>query len=165
ALAAPEVPPRVPEPIVIFGPQDREIAEPVTLGAEIPRLGDELDLRENGLLVHRRDEGASGIEEAVAVAGERRSEIEAKAVDVHLGRPVAQAVGEELEHLRVRHVDRVPAAGRIDVRVRSLRIVAVIDLVVDATKRDRGTEAVALARVIVDHVEDALDALDVQAPE
>ena len=39
---------------------------------------------------------------ALGPAHERRREVEAEAVDVHLGHPVAQAVHDELERLRVR---------------------------------------------------------------
>ena len=46
---------------------------------------------------------------ALRLARERRREVEAEAVDVHLGHPVAEAVHHELQHLRVPHVQRVAA--------------------------------------------------------
>ena len=52
----------------------------------------------------------NGVEEAgklgylVQLAGQRAGEIEAKAVDVHFGDPVAQRIHHQLEHLRVHYV-------------------------------------------------------------
>jgi hypothetical protein len=53
----------------------REATEVVTVRAEIPRLGDQLDAREQRILAHGREEGA--------VTRQGCGEIEAEAVDVH----------------------------------------------------------------------------------
>ena len=47
--------------------------------------------------------------EIVPLAAERGRQVEAEAVDVHLGDPVAQAVHHQLQHLRIAHVQGVAA--------------------------------------------------------
>ena len=90
-------------------------------------------------------------------------EVEAEAVDVHLRHPVAQAVHDQLQHVGVAHVERVAGA----------RVVHVVRGVVgdQAVVRRRcrcplkasvGPEVVALGGVVVDDVEDHLDARLVQ---
>jgi hypothetical protein len=57
---------------------------------------------------------AAGVEEAAAfvepvwLARQDGGEVEAEAVDAHLAGPVAQAVGDHLQHARMAQVDRVP---------------------------------------------------------
>jgi hypothetical protein len=51
----------------------------------------------------------------VQLARQRRSQVEAEAVDVHLQHPVAQRVHDQLQHARVLHVERVAAAGVVHV--------------------------------------------------
>ena len=92
------------------------------------------------------------------LAGERGGQVEAEAVDVHVEHPVAQAVHEELDGARVPHVERVAAAGVVDVVAKVLGGEAVVGRVVDAAERQGGPEVVALRGVVVDHVEDHLDA-------
>ena len=65
---------------------------------------------------------------------ERRREIEAEAVDVHLLDPVAQRIHDELQHARVPHVQRVAAAGVVHVVARVVGDQPVVDRVVDAAK-------------------------------
>jgi len=81
---------------------------------------------------------------------------------VHLGHPVAQAVHDELQRVRVADVERVAGARVVHVVLGAVVDVAVVGLVVDAAHRQRGAEVVALRRVVVDHVEDDLDAGVVQ---
>jgi hypothetical protein len=54
----------------------------------------------------------------VQLARERARQVEAEPVDVHLEHPVAQAVHDQLQHLRALHVQRVAAAGEIHVVAR-----------------------------------------------
>ena len=46
------------------------------------------------------EEGAEPVD-VVELAGQRAGQIEAEPVDVHLEHPVAQAVHDELQHLRL----------------------------------------------------------------
>ena len=56
--------------------------------------------------------------DVVQLAREGAGQVEAEAVDVHLEHPVAQAVHDQLQHLRTLHVERVAAAGEVDVVAR-----------------------------------------------
>ena len=60
----------------------------------VPRLGDQLDVPQHRVLLDRGEEGAVHVD-VVAGAGQRRREVEAEAVDVHLGDPVAQRVEDQ----------------------------------------------------------------------
>ena len=77
---------------------DGKVAHLVAAFAEVPRLGDQLDLREHRILAQDVEECAQAID-FVQLARERGGEIEAEAVDVHLGDPVAQRVHDELQHV------------------------------------------------------------------
>ena len=138
AVAFPVRAHRVAVLVVPLGPAGREIADLVAALAEVPRLGDQLDLRDHGVLAHDVEERAEAVD-FVQLARERRGEVEAEAVDVHLGHPVAQRVHDELQHARVAHVERVAAAGEVDVRARVLGV----EPVVGARCRCRGSRASA----------------------
>ena len=56
------------------------------------------------------------------------------------------------------HVEAVPAAGEVDVAAPVRWIESIVRRVVDAAQRQRGAQLSALGRVVVDHVEDHLDA-------
>jgi hypothetical protein len=98
----------------------------------------------------------------VQLARQRRREVEAEAVDVHLGDPVAQRVHQQLQHARVLHVQRVAAAGEVHVVARRAGRQAVVGGVVDAAEGQRRPPLVALGGVVVDHVEDDLEPGGVQ---
>ncbi len=155
--AAPEAADGVAVAAVPLRPEDGEVAHLVAALAQVPRLGDEPDAGEDGILVDDVEERGELVD-VVQLARERRGEIEAEAVDVHLDRPVAEAVHDELERLGVAHVQRVAAAGVVDVEARVARVEAVVAAVVDAAEAEGRALARALAGVVVDHVEDDLDA-------
>ena len=83
---------------------------------------------------------------------------------MHLGDPVAQAVHDELQDVRVGHVQRVA-------RPREVHVIArvggqpVIGRVIDAAHRQRRPHLVALGRVVVDDVQDHLEARRVHRPD
>ena len=85
-------------------------------------------------------------------------QVEAEAVDVHLEHPVAQAVHDQLQHVRVAHVEAVAGAGVVEVVAPVLGHQPVVGGVVDAAEREHRAQVVALGGVVVDHVEDDLDA-------
>ena len=95
-------------------------------------------------------------------ACQRRRQVEAEAVDVHLEHPVAQRVHDELQHVGMTRVERVAGAGVVHVVAAVVVDQAVVRGVVDAAQRQRRTQVVALGGVVVDHVEDHLDAGRVQ---
>ena len=92
------------------------------------------------------------------LAGERRSEIEAKTVDMALARPVAKRVHHQAEHVRMRGIERVTRSRDVDIAPRVSRIMAIVRVVVDPAERQRRPLCPALGGVVVDHVEDHFDA-------
>ncbi len=96
------------------------------------------------------------------LAGKRRSEIEAEAIDVHLLDPIAKRVHDHPQRVGVADVQRIAGPGNVDVQTRVVVHQAVIDRVVDATEGEGGPEVVALGGVVVDDVQDHLDAGGVQ---
>ena len=96
-VALPELTHDVAEAVVELEPAGREVADLIAAGADVPGLGDQLDAAQHPVLPDRAEEAAVGIE-AVLLAPERRGEVEAEAVDVHLLDPVAQRVGDHLQH-------------------------------------------------------------------
>ena len=72
--------------------------------------------------------------------------------------PVAQRIHHHLQHARMGQVDRAAAAGEVVVEPRIFRLQPVIGGVVDAAKRQRRAEMVALGGVVIDDVEHHLDA-------
>ncbi len=157
ALPTPEVPDRVAVVTVPLRPQRREVADLVAALAQVPRLGDELHLADDRVLLDEVEERAQP-GHLVELSGEGGGEVEAEAVDVHLRHPVAQRVHDQLKHVRVPHEQAVPGAGGVVVEV--LRVVdqAVVGLVVQALEAQRRAHLVSLGGVVVDDVEDDLDA-------
>ncbi len=94
-------------------------------------------------------------------AGERRRQVEAEAVHAHLRHPVAQRVRDQAQHLGLDHVQGVPAAGVVGVPA-GVVLEAVVAAVVDALQGQGGPQLAGLGGVVVDHVEDDLDAGRVQ---
>ena len=160
-LAAPEVAHDVAVDAVPLRPQDREVADLVAAGPDVPRLGDQLDLGEHRVLVDDVEERRQPVD-VVEAARERRGEVEAEAVDVALDRPVAQRVHDHPQRARVLGVERVARARVVHVVVLVVGHEPVVGLVVDALEGQHRAEVVALGGVVVDDVEDHLDAGAVQ---
>src|SRR5204863_9721642 len=156
-LPAPEVADGVPVLAVPLGPQRREVADLVAALAYVPRLGDELDLGYHRVLLDQVEEGGQPVH-VVQFPGQRGGEVEAEPVDVHLQDPVPQRVHDQLQRVRVPGVQAVPAAGVVQVAPRFGVREAVVGGVVDAAEGQRRAHVVALRGVVVDHVEDDLDA-------
>ena len=92
------------------------------------------------------------------VAREGGGEIETETVDVHLEHPIAQAVHHELQRARMEQVEGVAGAGEIHVEARIFRREPVVGLVIDAAKTERRAEMISFRGVVVDNVEDDLEA-------
>ncbi len=134
----------------------REAADLIK-SAGVPRLGDKLGVAEDRVkgealeqrrLIHRR---------AVLVASENGGEVEAEAVDLIFGYPIAQAVLDEVAHDRVVAVENVSAAAEIVVF--SVGREHIVDIVVDALEREEGSHLVALGGVVENNVENNLYAV------
>ena len=156
-VAAPERAGGVAEPVVPVAPAGGEGADAVAAVAEVPGFRDQLDAPQHRILPDRLEEGGA-LRHLEGGAGEGRRQVEAEPVDVVGLDPVAQAVQHQLQHARVRQVERVAAAGAIPIEARVIRHQLVIRLVVRAAERQRRPGVVALAGVVVDDVEDHLDA-------
>ncbi|MDQ1176777.1 hypothetical protein QE416_001513 [Microbacterium sp. SORGH_AS 421] len=89
--------------------------------------------------------------------------VEAESVDVHLEHPVTQRIHDQLQRVGVAHVHAVAGAGVVGVVALVVVFEAVVRLVVDAAHRQGRAHVVALGGVVVDHVEDDLDAGGVQS--
>ena len=98
--AAPEVADGVAELVVPLGPQGWEFAYLVAADAYVPGLRDQFDLLEDRVLGDDGQEGGELVH-VVEGAGQRGGQVEAEAVHSHLGDPVAQGVGDELEDVRL----------------------------------------------------------------
>jgi hypothetical protein len=145
-------------------PQRGEAADLVAALADVPRLGDELDLADHRVLVHQVEERRQPVDR-VELPGECGSEVEPEPVDVHLGDPVPQRIHDQPQRLVVADVEAVPGAGRVVVVLRVARDQPVVGLVVDPAERQRRPQMVPFGGVVVDHVEDHLDARAVQRPD
>jgi hypothetical protein len=107
--------------------------------------------------VDRVEEARAGVE-LVRLPRQGRGKVEAEAVDPHLGHPVAQGVHDQLEHRRVAGIERVAGAGVVQVVAGLVRLQLVVGSVVDAAEGEGRAEVVALGGVVVDDVEDHLEA-------
>ncbi len=161
-LAAPQVPYRVAVLSVPLGPQGREVAHLVAALAHVPRFGDQLHLGDHRVLLHQVEERRQPVH-LVELPGQGGREVEAEAVDMHLGDPVPQRVHDQLEYVRGPHEQGVPGPGGVHVVARVFRQPVVLR-VVQAPEGQGGAQVVALGGVVVDHVEDDLDAGLVQRP-
>ena len=103
-----------------------------------------------------RSSGWSGVNVVRGIPAERRGEVEAEAVDLHVVRPVAQRIQHEAGRGIRRRVDRVAAARHVDVR--AVVVLAVVRAVVDAAQARARTADALLGGVVVDDVEDDLEA-------
>ena len=97
-------------------------------------------------------------------AGQRRREVEAEPIDVHVDDPIPQAVHDELQHVGVPRVETVARARVVDVATEIFGIEPVVRGVVDALQRQHRPEVVTLGGVVVDDVEDHLEPRVVQPP-
>ena len=100
AFAAPVAAQRSAIMIVPFRPAGRKAADLIAAGADVPRLGDQLDAGQHRILPDRGEERGAAVE-AVWSAAERAGEIEAEAVDVTDLDPVAQRIHHHLQHARM----------------------------------------------------------------
>jgi hypothetical protein len=160
-LAPPEVANAVAVLAVPLGPLGWEVAHLVTAFTDVPRLGEELDLTHDGVLMDEVEERGQSVH-VVELTSERRGQIEAEPVDVHLRDPVPQAVHHQAQHVGVAHVQRVPGACVVLVVLRLFGHRAVVREVVDAAHGEGGPHVVAFTGVVVDDVEDHLEAGSVQ---
>src|SRR5271165_6337712 len=125
----------VPILVVPLRPARREVADLVSARAGVPRLGDQLDPRQRGILRHRvKEAGMLGV---LAVdARESRREVETETIDTHFPTPVAQTVHYHAQHIGMAKLERVAGTGEIAVVPLLPGRQIVIGLVVDSPKAE-----------------------------
>ncbi len=161
AVALPEGAHVVAVDAVPLGPVHGEVPDLIAALADVPGFGDQLDLPDDGVLVDDREEARQLIH-LVQAARQRTGQIEAEAVHVHVRHPVAQAVHDQLQRLRVADVQAVAGAGVVEVEAGVLGDQPVVRGVVDALEGHGGAHVVPFRGVVVHHVQDDLDAAGVQ---
>src|SRR5947208_9691233 len=132
-MASPEDANGVEELPVPFGPQHGEVSYLIATLTDVPRLGDQLHARDDGVLMDEVEERAQAVD-LVEPSGQRRGEVEAEPVDVHLRHPIAEAVHDEAQHLWMPRVQRVACARVVDVPAPVALVEAVVRGVVDAAQ-------------------------------
>jgi hypothetical protein len=142
--------------VVPFRPLESEVSDLVTVGSGIPRFGDELAPGQYRIGGDGRQDGRPLVEAAAARPTQRAREIESEAVDTHFGGPVAEAVGDHADGDGGAGVDRVAAPGQVDVA--AVAVEKVIAGAVQTSPADTDSVDTLLAGVVVDDVEDDLDA-------
>ena len=145
--------------VVPLRPRPGEVAGLIAADADVPGLGDQFDLRENRVGCHRGQHGRPGCDHG-GCAGQGRGEVEPEAVDVQVRHPVPQRREDQLDHARGLRANGVPAPCRVVVHAPVEHPVGVG--VGRALPRQGRTEVVALRGVVVDHVDDDLEAGGVQ---
>src|SRR5205085_2281225 len=88
-ITAPVAADRVAVLTVPLSPEHREVPHLVAVFTQVPWLGDQLHARDNRILVDSVEEPRQLVH-CVQLARQRRSQVEAEAIDVHLLHPVAQ---------------------------------------------------------------------------
>src|SRR4051794_23318839 len=79
-IAAPELAHRIAIAVVPLAPSCRESAQAVSAGTHVPRLGDELQVAQCGILRDGLQQWCGCVEPSFA-PGQCRGEVEAKAID------------------------------------------------------------------------------------
>ena len=128
--------------------------------ASVPGFGDQLALCQNRIVSQCFQQRRIRQRNANRVAPQNRSEVEAEAVNVILGSPIAQAVEHHVAYHRVIAVQRI--AGAAEVPVVALRGEHVVGFVVNPPERDRRPLLVPLGGVVKHHIKQHLNAVAVQ---
>ena len=130
-LRAPEIAHGVAIPPVPFRPAGREAAHLIPAGTKVPRLGDELDAADHRILLDDIEEGGELVH-LLELTRQRGGQVESKAVHMHLGDPIAQRIGDELQGVRRAHEQRIAGAGGVEIMALVVVDQTVVRPVVDA---------------------------------
>ena len=91
------------------------------------------------------------------LAGEHRRQVEPETVHVHLQNPVPQRVHHQLQHLRMTHLQAIPAAAVVHVETGVVVAQPVVRGAVDTAEAQGRPEMVAFAGVVIHDVQEDLD--------
>ena len=160
-VTAPVTPHRVSKTIIPFGKFRRKFAKTVSAGANIPRLGNQSDIRQHRILAQGIEETAIAVKTMV-FSGKGGGKIKAKPVNAHLQHPEAQTVHHHPQHLRVCHIQRVATSCIIDIVARLAGNQTVIGRIIKAAIAQGRTSVIAFRSVVVDHIQNDLDIMGVK---
>ena len=159
--AAQEIPRVVAEPSVPLLPTVAHKVAHLVKAGSIPGLGDELGARQQGVRLDVPDHRRTGHHVARGVTREDRGEIEAEAVHMHLGDPVAEAVQNEAADDGMVGIEGVAGAAVVGV-AGAVGVEDVVGVVLQAAEAERRSALVALGGVVEDNVEDDFQGRPVQ---
>jgi hypothetical protein len=94
--------------------------------------------------------------ETCAIASENGPQIEAEAVDVHFRYPIAQAIGDHLQHARMAQVHGIASTSVVDVVARFVGQQAIVRSVIYAPEQKGRSTFIPFRSVVVNYVEDDL---------
>ncbi len=103
------------------------------------------------------------IVEAVRLARKNRTQVKTEAVHVCLLYPIAQAVRDHLQHARMTEIDGVARSSIVDVVAFLVRQQTIIISVINSFEAQRRALFVAFSRVVVDDIQNYLQAGIVEA--
>src|ERR1700722_16878485 len=135
-IAAPEAARGVAKAVVPVSERGTELAEAIAARADVPRLGDEARLGENGIGGKRFEERRLGGEAGVA-ATESRGKIEAKAIEPAIDHPALERANRHFNDQWTVERKAIPGAGIVDVEFRIVGIQTEPGLIVEAPERQR----------------------------
>ena len=122
-----------------------------------------MDVLQNGISADRRQQGRIvHVDRAVAVAREHGSKIETESINVHLRYPIPQALDDHRAHRAVGAMQGVARARPICIDRGAFAIGQVIGAVVDSFEAVGRPRFISFAGVVVDDIQDHLDARCVQ---
>ena len=157
----PETAHDIAKTVVPFQPAARKRADLVAARTNVPGLGNQLDLRQHRVLRHGGKKCTVGLEAVVAPA-KHGCQVEAKAIDMHVADPVAQAVHHQLQDARLADVQRVAAAAVIFESGGRVGRVPIVAGVVESAKAQAWAVSSRLGGVVEHHVQQHLDAMRMQ---
>src|SRR6202042_3562904 len=134
----------VAKAVVPVSERGTELAEAIAARADVPRLGDEARLAENGIGGKRFEERRLGIEAGVA-ATESRGQIEAKPVKTAIDHPALERADRHFDDQRTGERQAIAGAGIVDVKLWIVRVQTEPGLIVEAAERQSRPGLVALA--------------------
>ena len=161
-IAAPEFARRVAELVVPLAPAGGKAPDLIAARADVPRLGDQLEVAQQRVLRDGREQGRVRVE-AFRAAAERGGEVEAEAVNSAVKRPGAQGVHRKAQRRGMIEPQNIAAAGVVDIAGAVGGIEAVGDRVVEPAQAERRAVLVALAGMVEHHVDQHFEAGRLQA--
>ena len=156
-VSAPEPAHPVAVLIVPFRELGRELTQLIATRPNIPWFGNQPRAAQNRILPQRIEEPAPRIKPLILTA-KRGGEIKPEPVHPNDLNPIAQAVQYHAHHIRVRQVQSVSRTRIIGIISRLTRHQAVIAGIVQPAKAQRRAKVIGLGGVVIDHVQNDLDA-------